>query len=54
MLTKIGTFDTHTSAGDSNQGRQPCDDNTKAAFATMVRGIDITQANLSFAVFNIL
>ena len=46
MLTNIGTFDTHTSAGDSNRGRQPCDINTKAAFATRVTGIRITQANI--------
>ena len=54
MLAKIGTSDTHTPAGDSNRGRQPCDINTKAAFATKVRGIGITQANLLFAVLNIL
>ena len=54
MLTKIGTSDTHTPAGDSNQGPQPCDVNTKAAFATRVRGIDITQANLLFTKLNIL
>ena len=54
MLTKIGTSDTHTFAGDSNRGRQPCDINTKAAFATRVRGIGIAQANLLFAVLNIL
>ena len=54
MLTKIGTSDTHTPAGDSNRGRQQCDVNTKAAFATRVRGIGITQANLLFAVLNIL
>ena len=54
MLTKIGTSDTHTPAGDSNRGREPCDVNTKAAFATRIRGIGITQANLLFAVLNIL
>ena len=54
MLTKIGTSDTHTPAGDSNRGRQPYDVNTKAAFATRVRGIGITQAYLLFAVLNIL
>ena len=54
MFTKIGTSDTHTPAGDSNRGRQPCNVNTKAAFAARVRGIGITQANLLFAVLNIL
>ena len=54
MLTKIGTSDTHTPAGDSNRGRQPCDVNTKAAFAARVRGIGITQAKILFAVLNIL
>ena len=54
MLTKIGTSDTHTPTGDSNRGREPCDVNTKAAFATRVRGIGITQANRLFAVLNIL
>ena len=51
---KIGTSDTYTPAGDSNRGRQPCDVNTKAAFVTRVRGIGITQANILFAVLNIL
>ena len=54
VLAKIGTSDTHTPAGDSNRSRQPCDVNAKAAFATKVRGIGITQANLLFAVLNIL
>ena len=54
MLAKIGMSDTHTPAGDSNRGRQPCDVNTTAAFATKVSGIGITQANLLFAVLNIL
>ena len=54
MLMKIGTSDTHTPAGDSYRGRQPCDVNTKAAFVTRVRGIGITQAYLLFAVLNIL
>ena len=35
-------------------GRQLCDVNTKAAFATRVREIGITQANPLFAVLNIL
>ena len=53
MLTKIGTSDTHTPAGGSNRGRRPYDVNTKAAFATMVSGIGITQANRFLAVLNI-
>ena len=54
MLMNIGTSDTHTPAGDSNRGRQPCDVSSTAALATRVRGIRITQANLLFAVLNIL
>ena len=53
MLTKIGTSDTHTPAGGSDRGRRPYDVNTKAAFATMVSGIGITQANRFLAVLNI-
>ena len=54
ILTKKGTSNTHTPAGDSNRGRPPCNVNTKAAFAARVTGIGITQANLLFAVLNIL
>ena len=46
--------DTHTPAGGSNRGRQPCDVNTRAALVTRIRGIGITQAYLLFAVLNIL
>ena len=53
MLTKIGTSDTHTPTGSCNRGRWPYDVNTKAAFATMVSGIGITQANCFLAVLNI-
>ena len=54
MLTKIRTSGTHTPARDSNRGRQPCDVNIKAAFATRVREIGITKVNLLFAGRNIL
>ena len=50
MLTKIGTSNTQTPVGGSNQRRQLYDVNTKVAFATMVSGIGTTQANCFLAV----